>query len=268
MTRSTNNSSLAETDSAVIRSELDRLLCDRRFSGARQMSNFLRYIVNETLKGNGSRIKAYTVGVDALGKSDDFDAQADPSVRVLALRLRKTLSAAYEDEAPCFARIVLRVGSYVPEFYKPEAFVEPDPRRKPEQVSHEPSKDMTSVGESASPDTSTGASVAKPLGTPGADRQISADSPSSDAVGCDWTPGFRISRNTVARTMNAGDASRPLLPLVLLSSLLLIWQVLSADVRADAEVDATPRMHESAAGQIILIDTIEDDVFHATSTTD
>lgn len=124
MNSSTNNSSLAETDASVIQAELDRLLSDRRFSGARQMSAFLRYIVCETLKGNGSRIKAYTVGVDALGKPDDFDAQADPSVRVLALRLRKTLAAAYEDNSDCLARVVLRVGTYVPEFYKPEAFAE------------------------------------------------------------------------------------------------------------------------------------------------
>lgn len=126
MNSSTNNSSLAESDASVIRAELDRLLSDRRFSGARQMSAFLRYIVCETLKGNGPRIKAYTVGVDALGKPDDFDAQADPSVRVLALRLRKTLAAAYEDNSDCLARVVLRVGTYVPEFYKPEAFAEPE----------------------------------------------------------------------------------------------------------------------------------------------
>ncbi len=119
----TNQSLLTETDTFLIRAELERLLSDRRFSGARQMSAFLRYIVSETLDGNGNRIKAYTVGVDALGKPDDFDAQSDPSVRVLALRLRKSLEAAYADEPECHARIVMTVGSYVPEFYKPHAFV-------------------------------------------------------------------------------------------------------------------------------------------------
>ncbi len=118
-----NQSLLAETDSSLIRAELERLLSDRRFSGARQMSAFLRYVVSETLDGNGNRIKAYTVGVDALGKADDFDAQSDPSVRVLALRLRKSLEAAYVGEPECHARIVMTVGSYVPEFYKPHAVV-------------------------------------------------------------------------------------------------------------------------------------------------
>ena len=123
MKNSTNRSLLAETDSSLVRAELERLLSDRRFSGARQMSAFLRYIVSETLDGNGNRIKAYTVGVDALGKADDFDAQSDPSVRVLALRLRKSLEAAYVGEPECHARIVMTVGSYVPEFYKPHTFV-------------------------------------------------------------------------------------------------------------------------------------------------
>lgn len=144
MNSSSNNSSLAESDPSVIRAELDRLLADRRFSGARQMSAFLRYIVCETLKGNGSRIKAYTVGVDALGKPDDFDAQADPSVRVLALRLRKTLAAAYEDQNDCLARVVLRVGTYVPEFYKPEAFAEPEAQPVLQQPDHASVSEMGS----------------------------------------------------------------------------------------------------------------------------
>ena len=144
MNSSTNNSSLAESDASVIRAELDRLLSDRRFSGARQMSAFLRYIVCETLKGNGARIKAYTVGVDALGKPDDFDAQADPSVRVLALRLRKTLAAAYEDNPDCLARVVLRVGTYVPEFYKPEAFAEPENQPVLQRPDHASVNEMAS----------------------------------------------------------------------------------------------------------------------------
>lgn len=118
-----NQALQAETDSSLIRAELERLLSDRRFSGARQMSAFLRYIVSETLDGNGNRIKAFTVGVDALGKPDDFDAQSDPSVRVLALRLRKSLEAAYTDETECHAVIVMTVGSYVPEFFKPDFLV-------------------------------------------------------------------------------------------------------------------------------------------------
>lgn len=107
-----------ETDEQTIRAELDRVLGLRRFSGAPQMSAFLRYIVTETLNGHADRIKAFSVGVDALGKPDTFDAQTDPSVRVLALRLRKTLAEVYEDLQGCAAVIDLRVGTYVPSFYR------------------------------------------------------------------------------------------------------------------------------------------------------
>ena len=113
-----------ESDKTVIQAELNRLLSLRQFSGAPQMSAFLRYIVNETLAGHADRIKAFSVGVDALGKPDSFDAQSDPSVRVLALRLRKTLAAMYENTEACNAIIVLRVGTYVPSFYKATKNVE------------------------------------------------------------------------------------------------------------------------------------------------
>ncbi|MFK7853361.1 MAG: hypothetical protein AB8B79_04575 [Granulosicoccus sp.] len=107
-----------ESNAAVVEAELNRLLGERRFASAPQMSAFLKYIVRQTLIGKADRIKAYSVGVDALGKPDTFDAQTDPSVRVLALRLRKTLKAVYASPADNLAVIVLNVGTYVPEFYK------------------------------------------------------------------------------------------------------------------------------------------------------
>jgi hypothetical protein len=106
-----------ETNEELVLAELRRLLRQKQFAGAPQLSAFLRYIVTEALEGRAHAIKAYSVGVDALGKPDTFDAQNDPSVRVLALRLRKALAAIYSsDQIPC-AVVELKVGSYVPEFY-------------------------------------------------------------------------------------------------------------------------------------------------------
>ena len=107
-----------ETDKATIEAELNRLLGEKRFAGAPQLSRFLRYVVTETLEGRGDRIKAYTVGVDALGKPYTFDAQNDPSVRVLALRLRKTLVAMYDSDQIRHAVVSFKVGNYTPEFYR------------------------------------------------------------------------------------------------------------------------------------------------------
>lgn len=108
----------AEDDRETVENELNRILRCRGFSNAPQMSAFLDYIVKQTLDGNANRIKAYTVGVDALGKPPTFDAQGDPSVRVLALRLRKTLAQIYETLEPSAVQIQMHVGSYVPEFIK------------------------------------------------------------------------------------------------------------------------------------------------------
>ncbi len=108
-----------QEQSPIIRS-LDNILADEKFSGSPQMSAFLRYVVTETLKGNADRIKAYTVAVDALGKSEAFDPQNDPSVRVLAKRLRSCLGE-YHARASNPERIIeIRPGSYKPIFSNPQ----------------------------------------------------------------------------------------------------------------------------------------------------
>lgn len=97
------------------------ILADNRFNASPQMSAFLTYIVEQTLEGHSTRIKAYTIAVDALGKSDDFDPQTNPSVRVLAKRLRDTLSQYYDGKPSVEIKICLTPGSYVPKFETFEA---------------------------------------------------------------------------------------------------------------------------------------------------
>ncbi len=95
---------------------LASILADNRFNASPQMSAFLKYIIEQTLDGHASRIKAYTIAVDALGKSDDFDPQTNPSVRVLAKRLRDTLGQYYDGDPKVEIKICLKPGSYVPQF--------------------------------------------------------------------------------------------------------------------------------------------------------
>lgn len=80
------------------------------------MSAFLSYVVEQVINGDHKRIKAYTVAVDALGKPDTFDPQNDPVVRVLAGRLRASLSAYYETNPDTDVYIEMKPGSYVPLF--------------------------------------------------------------------------------------------------------------------------------------------------------
>ncbi|MBX2836801.1 MAG: bacterial transcriptional activator domain-containing protein [Gammaproteobacteria bacterium] len=94
-------------------------MADAKFAGSPQMSAFLRYVVVEALEGNADRIKAYTVGVDALGKDTSFDPQNDPSVRVLAKRLRTALTEYYARTGNHEKIIEIRAGSYKPIFSDP-----------------------------------------------------------------------------------------------------------------------------------------------------
>ncbi len=102
-----------------IEQALEKVLSDDKFAAAPQMSAFLRCVVTQTLDGNADRIKAYTVAVDALGKPPTFDPQNDPSVRVLAKRLRDTLTHYYERTSGHELIIQIKCGSYVPKFAKP-----------------------------------------------------------------------------------------------------------------------------------------------------
>ena len=47
--------------------------------------------MKKSLDGDRARIKGDSIGVEALGRSENFDPQIDPIVRVEATRLRRTL---------------------------------------------------------------------------------------------------------------------------------------------------------------------------------
>ena len=98
---------------------LQDILGSPGFANSTQLSNFLTFIVTKTLDEKTSEIKGYTIGVDALGRPDDFDPQVDPSVRVMAGRLRQSLEN-YNRNTGGFTKdgttvqLELVKGSYVP----------------------------------------------------------------------------------------------------------------------------------------------------------
>ncbi len=116
MHRVTETESSSEIGHDQIMLALNEVLESDKFTAAPQMSAFLKYVVEQAASGNMSRIKAYTVAIDALGKPDSFDPQNDPVVRVLAGRLRAALSSYYEIHTDASVRILMRPGSYVPSF--------------------------------------------------------------------------------------------------------------------------------------------------------
>lgn len=102
-----------------IKLALQDILGSTGFANSTQLSNFLTFIVTKTLEDKTSEIKGYTIGVDALGRPDDFDPQVDPSVRVMAGRLRQSLEN-YNRNSGGFTKdgttvqLELVKGSYVP----------------------------------------------------------------------------------------------------------------------------------------------------------
>lgn len=123
---------------AEVLDALALLLNSDNLKRAPAQQKILRYIVQRTLDGEASNLKAYTIAVEALGRKDGFDPGTDPIVRVQAMRLRRILSDYYENEgASGLVRILLPTGRYVPEFsYRPL-----------------PAKD---IGNDASPDAESG----------------------------------------------------------------------------------------------------------------
>ena len=102
---------------AEVRAALQRVLASAPFASADRAKTFLTYIVDETLAGRADRLKGYTIAIAVFERSEDFDAQADPLVRVEAGRLRRRLAEYYHGAGhgdPI--HIGLPRGGYVPTF--------------------------------------------------------------------------------------------------------------------------------------------------------
>jgi adenylate cyclase len=103
----------AQPTAVEVRAALDSILRSSCFEHAGRASDFLRFVVGETLNGDGDRLKGYTIAIHVFGRPADFDAQSDPLVRVEALRLRQRLTEYYAGEGAADpVRLGLPRGSY------------------------------------------------------------------------------------------------------------------------------------------------------------
>jgi hypothetical protein len=100
-----------------VREYLRKLLACGDFSTSDRNRRFLSYVVEETLAGRGSRIKAYTIAVAAFDRGEDFDPLTDPIVRIEASRLRRSLEPYYLTAGKADRiRIEIPKGSYIATF--------------------------------------------------------------------------------------------------------------------------------------------------------
>jgi TolB-like protein len=101
----------------AVKTELERILSSKVFKKAIVLSNFLRYVVTETIGAKVYEIKEYSIAVNALSKPADFNPQIDAVIRIHAGRLRRSLHEYYNGEGKNDPLVIsLKKGSYVPEF--------------------------------------------------------------------------------------------------------------------------------------------------------
>src|SRR5664279_2975030 len=109
-------------DRNSVLAELACLLESHHFKASRRCSEFLDYVVRQTLKGNIASLKERALGVELFNRNADYDTNSDPVVRATAGEVRKKLAQHYQESKRGRAYIVLPVGTYIPRF---EIQVEP-----------------------------------------------------------------------------------------------------------------------------------------------
>jgi adenylate cyclase len=101
----------------AIRNELAVVLSSPEFKTKPTLARFLQFIVDESPAGHAHQLKGFTIAIQVLKKKRDFDAAKDPSVRILAGRLRTSLERYYSTSGrkdPI--QIEVPKGAYVPVF--------------------------------------------------------------------------------------------------------------------------------------------------------
>lgn len=104
-----------ETQTAAIRTQLNRILASPEFAQSKRLCQFLQFIVDRALDGGTDCLKGYTIAVEVFERPATFDPAVDPIVRVMASRLRAKLHEYYHSEG-CEELIEIDVpkGSYTP----------------------------------------------------------------------------------------------------------------------------------------------------------
>jgi hypothetical protein len=107
----------ADLTPEMIRAQLQLLTRDEIFRASKRSIEFLKFVVEETLKGSEDQIKERTIGMEVFGRSSSYDTNLDHVVRTAATELRKRLAIYYGDEKHrAELRISLLPGSYIPRF--------------------------------------------------------------------------------------------------------------------------------------------------------
>src|SRR5271156_4929688 len=70
-----------EQDRQAVLAPLGRMLEGARFRFSHHYPRFLRFVVEETVRGSTDRLKERDLGVEVFGRAADYDLNSDPIVR-------------------------------------------------------------------------------------------------------------------------------------------------------------------------------------------
>jgi hypothetical protein len=98
--------------------QLRAILASPVFHGSRRCQQFLEFVCEKSLAGEGRTIKERMIAIDVFGRHPETDLGEDTIVRVGAREVRKRLAQYYvtPEGAAAEIRIELPSGSYAPEF--------------------------------------------------------------------------------------------------------------------------------------------------------
>jgi hypothetical protein len=105
------------------------VLASPAFTHNERQSRFLRFLVENHLKGRDAEIKESVIGVEVFGREPGYDPKVDGIVRTEAIRLRAKLAKYYETDGHEDTLVIeLPKGAYKPAFtWKAPATAETPP---------------------------------------------------------------------------------------------------------------------------------------------
>lgn len=113
-----------------VEAELEQVLHSAPFERSERLQRFLRFICEETLKGEAAKINEYLIGSEVFHRGPAYSPNEDSIVRRQAHTLRQKLQEYYSAEGRDHCvRIELPIGRYVPVFRRQH---EEAPPRQPQ----------------------------------------------------------------------------------------------------------------------------------------
>ena len=78
-----------------IREQVQKLLDSDLLRASEIQRRLLKYLADKSLSGEADQLKEYTVGIEGIGKSEDYDPRRDSTVRFQTSKLRQKIAEYY-----------------------------------------------------------------------------------------------------------------------------------------------------------------------------